>query len=328
MDTVLQLIGQIVIMFLLAGIGYILFRTGKISLEGSKTIGNILIYIVLPTVIIKGFLVERTPERMLGLAVSAGLAAGALLICIVISRLLFRKDTIASFAASFSNPGFFGIPLIIAILGNDSVFYIAAYVGFLNLLQFTYGKVLITGDKKSMSAKQVLKAPFLTAIIIGLILQQDPQAQIVLHGLSMGASTALLYCGRENVPDNIKAVISDCAYTDAYSMFQEKIGSWFHLPAFPVVDSAELMIRLRAGYDLKETSPLKAVSSSMVPTLFIHGKEDRMIPVSMCRELYDAAACEKEIMVVEGAGHAQAADKDPAHYFEEVERFLREKAGI
>ena len=159
---------------------------------------------------------------------------------------------------------------------------------------------------------------------IDLILERDPEAEIVLHGLSMGASTALLYCGQENVPDNIKAVISDCAYTDAYSMFQEKIGSWFHLPAFPVVDSAELMIRLRAGYDLKETSPLKAVSSSRVPTLFIHGKEDRMIPVSMCRELYDAAACEKEIMVVEGAGHAQAADKDPARYFEEVEKFLRE----
>ena len=170
MDTVLQLIGQIVIMFLLAGIGFILFRTGKITQEGSKTIGNMLIYIVLPAVIIKGFLVERTPERMLGLAVSAGLAAGALLICIVISRLMFRKDPIASFASSFSNPGFFGIPLIIAILGNESVFYIAAYVGFLNLLQFTYGKVLITGDKKSMNAVQVLKAPFLTAIVIGLIL--------------------------------------------------------------------------------------------------------------------------------------------------------------
>jgi len=161
---------------------------------------------------------------------------------------------------------------------------------------------------------------------IALILERDPQAEIVLHGLSMGASTALLYCGQENVPANIKAVISDCAYTDAYSMFQEKIGSWFHLPAFPVVDSAELMIRLRAGYDLKETSPLNAVSSSRIPTFFIHGKEDRMIPVSMCRELYDAAACGKEIMIVEGAGHAQAADKDPARYFEEVEKFLEEKA--
>ena len=159
---------------------------------------------------------------------------------------------------------------------------------------------------------------------IDLILEREPEAEIVLHGLSMGASTALMYCGQENVPDNIKAVISDCAYTDAYSMFREKIGSWFHLPAFPIVDSAELMIRLRAGYDLKETSPLKAVSTSSVPTLFIHGEEDRMIPVSMCRELYDAAACEKEIMIVEGAGHAQAADKDPARYFEEVEKFLRE----
>jgi pimeloyl-ACP methyl ester carboxylesterase len=76
------------------------------------------------------------------------------------------------------------------------------------------------------------------------------------------------------------------------------------------------MIRLRAGYDLKETSPLRAVSGSRIPTLFIHGEEDRMIPVEMCWKLYDAALCDKEIMLVEGAGHAQAADKDPQRYFE------------
>ena len=157
---------------------------------------------------------------------------------------------------------------------------------------------------------------------IDLILERDPEAEIVLHGLSMGASTALLYAGRENLPDNIKAVISDCAYTDAYSMFQEKIGSWFHLPTFPVVDSAELVIRLRAGYDLKETSPLKAVSISRIPALFIHGEEDRMIPVEMCRKLYGAALSDKQIMIVEGAGHAQAADKDPQRYFDAVKVFL------
>ena len=156
---------------------------------------------------------------------------------------------------------------------------------------------------------------------IDLILQRDPEAEIVLHGLSMGASTALIYTGGD-VPDNIKAVISDSAYTDAYSMFREKIGSWFYLPAFPVVDSAELMIRIRAGYDLKETSPLKAVSRSRVPTFFIHGKEDRMIPVEMCHALYDAASCEKEIMIMDGAGHTQSAEKDPVRFFGEVEKFL------
>lgn len=161
---------------------------------------------------------------------------------------------------------------------------------------------------------------------IDLILQRDSDAEIVLHGLSMGASTALIYSGGE-VPGNIKAVISDSAYTDAYSMFREKIGSWFHLPAFPVVDSAELMIRIRAGYDLKETSPLKAVSRSRVPTFFIHGKEDRMIPVGMCRDLYGEAACEKDIMIVDGAGHTQSAEKDPVRFFGEVQKFLGKYTG-
>ena len=157
---------------------------------------------------------------------------------------------------------------------------------------------------------------------IDMILQKDPEAEVVLHGLSMGASTALILTGRDDAPSCIKAVISDCAYTDAYSMFREKIGSWFHLPAFPVVDSARLMIRLRAGYDLKEASPLKAVKKSKIPTLFMHGQEDRMIPVEMCHALYDDAACEKDIMIVGGAGHAQAVDKDPAAYYEKIAEFL------
>lgn len=157
---------------------------------------------------------------------------------------------------------------------------------------------------------------------IDLILDRDPAAEIVLHGLSMGASTALILSGTEETPPAVKAVISDCAYTDAYSMFREKIGSWFHLPAFPVIDSANLMIRLRAGYDLKETSPLRAVAKSGIPTLFIHGREDRMIPVEMCQDLYNAAACPKEILIVDGAGHAQAGEKDPVGYFDAIDRLL------
>ena len=161
---------------------------------------------------------------------------------------------------------------------------------------------------------------------IELILEQDPEADIILHGLSMGASTALIHSERPN--GHIKAVISDCAFTDAYSMFREKVWSWFHLPAFPVIDSARLMIRIRAGYDLKETSPLKAVEHSSVPTLFIHGREDRMIPFHMCKQLYDAAACDKEIMIVDGAGHAQAVDRDPAGYWNTIECFLEKYAEL
>ncbi len=105
MGTVALLVRQIIIMFILAGIGFVLFRTGKISHEGSRTIGNILIYISLPAVIIRGFMLERTPEKIQGLLISAVLAAAALGISILISRLMFKKDGVASFASSFS-PGF------------------------------------------------------------------------------------------------------------------------------------------------------------------------------------------------------------------------------
>lgn len=156
------------------------------------------------------------------------------------------------------------------------------------------------------------------------ILSQDEDAGIVLHGQSMGAAAALMISGDEKLSVYIDAVISDCAYTDAYSMFGEKIKDWFHLPAFPLVDTACLVLRMRGGYDLKDASALDAVKNSRVPTLFIHGDMDEMISVQMSKDLYEAAGCRKELLIIEGAGHAQAHEKDPETYFGTIQSFLKD----
>ena len=59
MSTAVILLKQVVMMFLLAGVGYALVKAGKISKEGSKSIGSILLTVSLPCVIVNGFLVER-----------------------------------------------------------------------------------------------------------------------------------------------------------------------------------------------------------------------------------------------------------------------------
>lgn len=159
---------------------------------------------------------------------------------------------------------------------------------------------------------------------LSYILEQDEGAQVVLHGQSMGASTALIMSGNESMPKQVKAVISDCAYTSAYEMFGDKITEWFHLPPFPFVDSACLMLRLRGGYDLRDASAIDAVKKSSTPTLFIHGKKDAMIDVSMSEELYEAAVCKKELLMVEGVGHAQSQDKAPEEYYGSIAEFLAE----
>lgn len=165
------------------------------------------------------------------------------------------------------------------------------------------------------------------ALWIDQILEKSPEAQIVLHGQSMGAATALILAGSPEASPHIKAVVADSAYTEAYAMFGDKIKEWFGLPPVLFVDAACLMLKLRGGYDLRQASPLRAVKGSRVPTLFIHGAQDRMISAEMSYALYDAAACEKELFIVEGAGHGQAQDKDPEAYYGKIRAFLEKSFG-
>lgn len=159
---------QVIIMFVLASIGYIMYRTKKISLEGGKCLSNILIFLSLPCVIIKGFLIERTHDMIINMVYSSIAAILILIICIFVSRIFFKKDAIAGFASAFSNPGFFGVPLITATLGNEAVFFIAAFIAFLNLLQWTYGVSILKGDKSNFRIMTLVKAPFFVAICIGM----------------------------------------------------------------------------------------------------------------------------------------------------------------
>ena len=170
MELVFPLLRQAAVMLILSGVGFVLFKSGKISLEGSRAIANVLIYVSLPCVIVNSFMVERTQERMIGLGLSAAAAVVLLLISGVVSALCFRKDAIAALTTTFANPGFFGIPLITAVLGEDAVFYIAAMIACLNMGQWTYGVSRLKGGKAKVTAKTVLTAPFMVAIIIGLFL--------------------------------------------------------------------------------------------------------------------------------------------------------------
>lgn len=234
MDTVLTILWQVVTMILLAAVGYVMFRTGKISQEGSKSMGNLLIFLSLPCVIINSFLVERTPERITGFFVSALMALLVLVLSMMISRLILGRHAIDNFAGSFANPGFFGVPLIVASIGQGGVFYIASFIAFLNLLQWTYGVSLLqnsdengllvkteakqAGSKQAEKtiaalAKRFLTAPFMIAILIGMF--------FFLTGIPMPSvlSKSVSYIAGLNTPIAMFAIGVYMAQTDILKMF-------------------------------------------------------------------------------------------------------------
>lgn len=146
--------------------------------------------------------------------------------------------------------------------------------------------------------------------------------QILLFGVSLGASTVLLAAGR-SLPKNVAAVIEDCGYTSVYEEFKYNLKQLFRLPAFPFLTIIDLITRIKDGWSLhKDADCIRAVRRSNLPTLFIHGSADSFVPFYMQDELYESATCPKEKLVIYGAGHAESMSVDPELYWETIDRFL------
>ncbi|MEA5002935.1 MAG: alpha/beta hydrolase [Christensenella sp.] len=157
--------------------------------------------------------------------------------------------------------------------------------------------------------------------IKGVILKKDPGARIVLHGVSMGAATVMMTTGAQ-LPTNVRAAIEDCGYTSVWDEFTIQLKKVFHLPQFPIMHIANGMAKRRAGYSFKEASSVAQVKRSKTPTLFIHGDADTFVPFFMLDEVYGAAACEKEKLVVHGAQHGESVTLEPALYWGTAEAFI------
>ena len=165
------LLRQIAIMALLMAVGIYLSRKGFLSPQGTKDLGAILLRIIIPCVIVKSYITTYSRERLLELALSAGLALAAFILAMGIAYLVYgKRRRIENFASAFCNAGFIGIPLAQAVIGDEGVFYMAASVALLNLFQWTYGVYIMTDRKDSIRAKTIVKNPVVIAIVVGIAL--------------------------------------------------------------------------------------------------------------------------------------------------------------
>lgn len=168
---ILILLRQIAIMALLMAVGIYLSRKGFLSPQGTKDLGAILLRIIIPCVIVKSYITTYSRERLLELALSAGLALVAFILAMGIAYLVYgKRRRIENFSSAFCNAGFIGIPLAQAVIGDEGVFYMAASVALLNLFQWTYGVYIMTDRRDSISAKTIAKNPVVIAIVIGIAL--------------------------------------------------------------------------------------------------------------------------------------------------------------
>lgn len=156
-----------------------------------------------------------------------------------------------------------------------------------------------------------------------LIQEVGEDVEIVFHGTSMGGATVLMTSGLE-LPAQVKGIVSDCGFTSPKEVFTHVLNSMYHLPAFPVIQGADIMNKKLAGYGMDECNAKREVAHAKIPILFIHGSNDTFVPTHMCNEIYDCCASPKKKLIVEGAAHAESYYKDTEKYEQALNEFFDE----
>lgn len=201
MNIQVLLLQQTIIMFMLIGMGYTLIKTKLLKPESSKDLSIILLYIAFPSVVIDAFL-SAGKDGMKELGISFLIAFIGIVVAALIAYIFYgKKQGIETFGATFGNAGFMGLPLVLAVFGDRGVLHVTGIVVLLNLGQWTYGVMVMTGSTEAIQLKKLAKNPIITATIVGIILTYLPFdmpniiTQPIIFAKNMNTPLAMIIVG-------------------------------------------------------------------------------------------------------------------------------------
>jgi hypothetical protein len=154
-------------------------------------------------------------------------------------------------------------------------------------------------------------------------LHKRPIARLYGLGQSMGAAILIESLPRE---PRFRALVADCPFDSfedvAYYRLENAsgLGRW---AAWPVVQTGFLYARLVHGLDLRQASPARAIRSTTVPILLIHGTDDTNIPSSESLALHALNPRSTTLWLVPGAQHVDSLSTSPQEYVRRVEEWFR-----
>lgn len=165
---------QVLILYLIAGIGFVTDKTGIFKKADGKRLIDLLFNVILPIAIIHTFMtMEYTAEHVKGIFIAFACAFATHIFGAVISMLTFKKRPLKEkglyhYAMILSNAAFLALPLAKSVIGNEGIFYCSVYVAVFNMVAFTLGVYQISGREATLNFKKLIFNPGSMSVIIGL----------------------------------------------------------------------------------------------------------------------------------------------------------------
>jgi len=177
----LDVLITVVFLLALAIPGFIFAKLKMIPQSASGALSTLVLYGCQPILVFTSFQgCAYDPKLALNMLIVAGLALVIHLLMFLIVKLLFfkwakeDKTKIVKYLSVFSNCGFMGLPFLQSLFTDggiqaELIVYCAVVLAVFNVLSWTFGVYIMTGDRKQISVKKVLLNPVIIAVVISLV---------------------------------------------------------------------------------------------------------------------------------------------------------------
>lgn len=172
MNISILLMEQIIQLFLMIFMGYLIVKVGLVKDEDSKVLSKIILYLIIPCVIINAFQVDYTMDTAKGLllALAASVMTQVLLLIIIsIAGKLLHLNEVEIASVYYSNSGNLIVPIVTFILGQDWVLYGCVFMSVQLIFLWTHCKKIISRES-SYDWKKIVLNINMISIFIGVVL--------------------------------------------------------------------------------------------------------------------------------------------------------------
>ena len=217
MNISILLMEQIIQLFLMIFMGYLIVKVGLVKNEDSKVLSKIILYLIIPCVIINAFQVDYTMDTVKGLllALAASVMTQVLLLIIIsIAGKLLHLNEVEIASVYYSNSGNLIVPIVTFILGQDWVLYGCVFMSVQLIFLWTHCKKIISRES-SYDWKKIVLNINMISIFIGVVLffAKIHLPEIINNTLgsvgSMIGPTSMIVTGMLFAGMNLKQIFAD-----------------------------------------------------------------------------------------------------------------------
>ena len=172
MHISILLMEQIIQLFLMIFMGFLIVKAKLLNSEDSKVLSIVVLYLIIPCVIINAPQVDYTPQTVTGLLIAlAGSVMTQVILLIVVSILgrVFHLNEVEVASIYYSNSGNLIVPIVTFILGKEWVLYGCVFMSVQLVFIWTHCKKIISRESVYDWRKIVLNINMIS-IAIGIVL--------------------------------------------------------------------------------------------------------------------------------------------------------------